>query len=487
MSGVNRIAVRPMETAPRFEARSMVIGLAVIGWVAIALMVASVLVGSVYHLVAYDHVGRVRTYAAVGLLVALLATVPSFFQGRYRVESMVFGDWKPSRSFVAWNTAVLSLAVIAFLTKTTAQFSRGWVVIFYLVGVLTLMMAEGSAAAMIRHALRRAWIGPRRIMLVGTEREIAAFHQRAKKDAAEAERLATRIVALTILPEATVAAAGAASANQALAQGIARARETLPDDIVILTPWSDHEKINAIVEGFSVVPVPVHVDGGAILDRWGDSRVSRVGAAVTLSVSESPLSPAQVLVKRVFDIVVATLGLIVLAPVLLAVALGVILTSPGPVFFRQRRLGFNQREFRIFKFRTMTSLDDGATVVQAKVDDPRITRFGRWLRRFNIDELPQLINVVRGEMSLVGPRPHAVAHDLAYQQRILRYPRRLNMKPGITGWAQISGLRGETDTDEKMRKRVESDLYYIDNWSIALDLYILVMTVLSGAAYRNAR
>jgi lipopolysaccharide/colanic/teichoic acid biosynthesis glycosyltransferase len=162
------------------------------------------------------------------------------------------------------------------------------------------------------------------------------------------------------------------------------------------------------------------------------------------------------------------------------------LDSPGPVFFAQRRYGFNQQPFRIIKFRSMRTLDDGAVIRQVSADDPRVTRIGRWLRRWNVDEIPQLFNVLTGDMSLVGPRPHALSHDREYERRISLYARRHNVKPGITGWAQIHGHRGETDTDDKMRNRVEHDLFYIDNWSLWLDLKIIARTVLSPTAYRNA-
>ncbi len=199
-----------------------------------------------------------------------------------------------------------------------------------------------------------------------------------------------------------------------------------------------------------------------------------------------PLSLLEVVQKRIFDLVVAAFALIPLTPLLVLVAVLVRIGSPGQVFFVQRRYGFNQQPFRIVKFRTMGTLDDGAVIVQARPDDPRLTRIGRWLRRLNIDEIPQLFNVLTGDMSLVGPRPHALSHDREYERRISLYARRHNVKPGITGWAQIHGLRGETDTDEKMRKRVEYDLFYIDNWSLWLDLKIIARTVLSAAAYRNA-
>ena len=195
---------------------------------------------------------------------------------------------------------------------------------------------------------------------------------------------------------------------------------------------------------------------------------------------------ADVAAKRAFDAAAAATALLLLAPFFALVALAIKLDSRGPVFFMQRRYGFNQRPFRIRKFRTMLTMDDGDVVRQASANDPRITRVGRFLRRWNLDELPQLVNVIRGEMSLVGPRPHALAHDREFERRIALYARRHNVKPGITGWAQVNGFRGETDTDDKMRARVEHDLHYIDNWSMGLDLVILAKTVLSPKAYRNA-
>jgi len=190
--------------------------------------------------------------------------------------------------------------------------------------------------------------------------------------------------------------------------------------------------------------------------------------------------------KRVLDLVAAIALLVMFAPVLAVVALLVRLDSKGPVFFRQTRTGLRGRAFAIVKFRTMRVLDDGAVIAQTRRDDPRLTKVGRWLRRWNIDEIPQLFNVLIGDMSLVGPRPHALSHDHDYERRISLYARRHNVKPGITGWAQINGYRGEIDTDDKIRKRVEHDLFYIDNWSMWLDLKIIARTVLSPAAYRNA-
>ena len=206
----------------------------------------------------------------------------------------------------------------------------------------------------------------------------------------------------------------------------------------------------------------------------------------SLQLTRMPLSRLERCAKRALDLVLAGAGLLLLTPVLIVVAIMIKLDSPGPVLFLQHRYGFNQKPFRIIKFRTMRTLDDGAFIPQAKRDDPRVTKLGAWLRRWNIDEIPQLFNVLKGDMSLVGPRPHALSHNREYEQRISLYARRHNVKPGITGWAQIHGFRGETDSDDKMRSRVEFDLYYIDNWSLWLDLQILIRTVISPSSYRNA-
>jgi exopolysaccharide biosynthesis polyprenyl glycosylphosphotransferase len=207
---------------------------------------------------------------------------------------------------------------------------------------------------------------------------------------------------------------------------------------------------------------------------------------ISLQLTRMPLSHLELLFKHAFDLVLASVALLLCTPVLVVAALLIKLDSAGPIFFLQHRHGFNQKPFRIIKFRTMRALEDGAVVRQATQDDPRITNLGSWLRRWSIDELPQLFNVIKGDMSLVGPRPHALSRDRDYERRIALYARRHNVKPGITGWAQIHGYRGETNTDEKMEKRLEHDLYYIDNWSLMLDLQILTRTVLSPATYRNA-
>jgi len=186
------------------------------------------------------------------------------------------------------------------------------------------------------------------------------------------------------------------------------------------------------------------------------------------------------------DVTLAGMAVIALLPLLAIVALAIKLDSPGPVFFRQQRCGFNGRSFRIYKFRTMSVLEDGPSIVQAQLGDKRFTRLGSWLRRTSIDELPQLLNVLNGTMSLVGPRPHAVAHDNEFDKVVRNYAFRRRVKPGLTGWAQVNGCRGPTPTHASIEQRVEFDLWYIDNWSLSLDISILLRTPIELVRGDNA-
>jgi undecaprenyl-phosphate galactose phosphotransferase/putative colanic acid biosynthesis UDP-glucose lipid carrier transferase len=216
------------------------------------------------------------------------------------------------------------------------------------------------------------------------------------------------------------------------------------------------------------------------------STCGQLACEFTVELQRPPLTSGELALKRVCDLVLATVLLLALAPLFLVVGLLIKLDSAGPVIFSQRRRGFNGQDFRIFKFRTMNVQEDGHMVAQTRRNDPRVTRVGRVLRATSIDELPQLLNVLFGQMSLVGPRPHAVAHDDGYTIMIAKYALRQHMKPGLTGWAQVNGYRGETAQIELMERRVECDLWYIKNWSFWLDLRILFRTCFELARGRNA-
>jgi putative colanic acid biosynthesis UDP-glucose lipid carrier transferase len=216
------------------------------------------------------------------------------------------------------------------------------------------------------------------------------------------------------------------------------------------------------------------------------ARFDELEGIPVVAICESPFAGFNSVLKRLSDIVFASAALLALWPVMLAITIGIKWTSPGPVLFKQRRYGLDGAEIMVYKFRSMKVLEDGAVVRQATRDDDRITPFGAFLRRTSLDELPQFLNVLQGTMSIVGPRPHAVAHNEQYRKLIKRYMLRHKVKPGITGWAQINGFRGETETVEKMQSRVAYDLDYMRNWSVALDVWIMLRTVTVVFRDRNA-
>jgi putative colanic acid biosysnthesis UDP-glucose lipid carrier transferase len=215
-------------------------------------------------------------------------------------------------------------------------------------------------------------------------------------------------------------------------------------------------------------------------------RLQDMNGVPVVGICETPFTGTNALTKRISDVVLASIIVVLISPILLAVAIGVKLSSPGPAIFKQRRNGLDGHEIVVYKFRSMRAMDNGPVVKQATKDDPRITRFGAFIRRTSLDELPQFFNVLQGRMSIVGPRPHAVAHNEEYRELIKAYMVRHKVKPGITGWAQVNGHRGETDTIEKMQARVEYDLEYLRNWSLGLDLQIIARTARMMFFDRNA-
>jgi len=264
------------------------------------------------------------------------------------------------------------------------------------------------------------------------------------------------------------------------------AREGKLDLVYIAFSLKGQNRILEIINELTDTGVRIHLVPDLFVFDLLHSRLINLGPVPTVSIYESPYFGADGWVKRAEDLVIGSLILIAISFPMLLIAIGVKLTSKGPVIFKQRRYGMDGSEIRIWKFRSMTVTDDGDVVKQATKNDQRITKFGAFLRKTSLDELPQFINVLKGEMSIVGPRPHAVAHNEEYRRIIGGYMLRHKVKPGITGWAQVNGWRGETDTVEKMEKRVEHDIYYIRNWSLWLDLLIIVKTLFVGFVNKNA-
>ncbi len=436
------------------------------------------LIGIAYHLVVHGQLISPFTFLDVSLLAGGAFSMTSLVRGDYAIANILFVRSRFLQIVDLWNLTFILLLVLGFVTKSVEHYSRGTFLLIYVLtpAVLTLLRVVIGRFALM--ASQSGLIHFRRIFLFGSKESVQEFVERN-----DLRANGVLVVGCHFVTD-DQSHSGMLDADLDLA--VAAARKTDPESILLLLPTSTKEMVDSCIDRFMELPHEIHLDPGRILQRFSDARLSRTRNFVSLRLTRTPLSQIEIASKRAFDVVGATAGLILLAPLLIAVAIMIKLDSKGPVFFLQRRYGFNQRPFRIVKFRTMHTLDDGHVITQATRDDPRVTKVGHWLRRLNIDEIPQLFNVLMGDMSLVGPRPHAVAHDKEYQKKISIYARRQKVKPGITGWAQVNGFRGATDTQEAMEQRVLHDLYYIENWSLLLDVWIMIRTVFSATAYRNA-
>ena len=264
------------------------------------------------------------------------------------------------------------------------------------------------------------------------------------------------------------------------------ARAQRVDVIYIALPMASQPRILRLLEDLRDTTASIYFVPDIFVSDLIQARVDSIGGLPVVAVCESPFHGFNGFIKRLSDLIFATLILVLVSPLLVAIAVGVKLSSPGPVLFKQRRYGLDGRKIVVYKFRSMTVAEDGDLVRQATRNDSRITRFGAFLRSTSLDELPQFINVVQGRMSIVGPRPHAVAHNEMYRKLIRGYMIRHKVRPGITGLAQVMGFRGETDTVDKMKARIEHDLQYLRNWSVLLDLQIILKTVVVVLGKQNA-
>lgn len=450
------------------------------------ILLTAYLVEASYYEFVFDQqlaLGMTGSFQLAGL-VAVFVLLTNLVREEYNIDTQLTRGPRRRRMAGLWLAAWGIVLVVGFATKTTNDFSRAVAVGFFLAGLPALYLSRLAVLGLVRRATSPSSSSINRVHLVGFEEDIAGFH--ASNDA---EALGLRVVGTSYLRRVDPredADLRRARMSEDLDLAVSVVRFLRPDDVFILVPWTDAADIERCVDAFLRVPAALHLRPGSVMDRFPDLTLARVGRLSGINIGRRPLNLGEIVLKRALDIAVAGAALVLLAPLLASIALMIKLDSPGPVFFRQRRYGFNQQAFGVFKFRSMKT-EQNAVFRQATRNDSRITRIGAILRRTNLDELPQLINVLMGEMSLVGPRPHALAHDRSFERRIALYARRHNVMPGITGWAQVNGLRGETLTDLDMERRVNHDLHYIDNWSIWLDIQILVQTVVSPRAYRNAR
>jgi undecaprenyl-phosphate galactose phosphotransferase/putative colanic acid biosynthesis UDP-glucose lipid carrier transferase len=408
--------------------------------------------------------------AAVSVLVAVNFVLLVTVQRGYEIKAMEHPLRQTRIAMVTWTGA------IAFAMKISDSFSRGATISFFAAGELLICGWKGGAAVLISQARQTGAFTNHRVVVIA-EHGLAA----ASSSLAELCRHGYRLARILEISSAELSSPLLmSSVNEPVMEVVAYARENGIEDVFLLISWNKQHAIDSILDALKVLPLPVHLLPDPALARFLRYPISQDNGTWTTELRRAPLSRDELRLKRSFDLLGATLALVVFAPIMVAAAILVACDSRGPILFRQTRNGFNGKAFRIFKFRSMTVTEDGPRIVQATAHDIRVTGIGRWLRRTSIDELPQLFNVLSGEMSLVGPRPHAAAHNCEYEKVIGNYAFRHHVKPGITGWAQVNGCRGETREVGLMEKRVEYDLWYINNWSVWLDVRILIETAMLG-------
>jgi putative colanic acid biosynthesis UDP-glucose lipid carrier transferase len=441
---------------------------------------ASVLVAYFYHHYVLVIQTDVQRFAAAGIVGATGLTALLRRDGYYEFESLLSSSRSMRAVIARWALIVLGLIAFGYALKVSENFSRFW--LFAWTGVVTvaLVSARIIAAAVLRRAVREGGVFSRRVAIVGAN-EIGS---RFADHAANPEKAISIVGVFSAGPEDAAGFGFSPVGDLRMLEQAARAGEI--DDVVIAMPKLSKDNMTALVNRLSALPVTLAICPNAHwLDHTG-GEVVRIGGAPLLTLYRRPLEGWGGLLKTIEDYAVGIPAFIIFAPVMALIAIAIRLQGKGPILFTQQRHGFNHKVFRIYKFRTMTVEEDGETIVQAHEKDPRVTPLGAFLRRYSLDELPQIFNVLKGDMSLVGPRPHALAHNHQYALTIANYSGRHKVKPGMTGWAQVNGYRGETSENERMAERVRFDLEYIDNWSLWFDAKIMALTFAAVVFPKNA-
>ena len=406
--------------------------------------------------------------------------------GGYQLKQLLRLDWQLTRILMMWAITLSLLLLTGFLGKASESYSRGWAVAWFAAVPALLSTARG----ILRLAVTR-WVEGghfvRNIVVVGAgnegQRLIAKLQELRDKSIMvrgvfddRKSRLPRSVLGLSVL---------------GTTDDLIRVARRVPvDEVIVALPLGAEERLKALLFKLKGIATDLRLSIEPVAETFQVRGMGYVGAVPVLEIVDRPLKHWRALAKWIEDKVLGTLLVILVAPLMAITALLIKLDSSGPVFFVQERFGFNNDVIRVLKFRTMhLNLGDRSGAQRTVRNDPRVTRIGRILRALSIDELPQLINVLRGDMSLVGPRPHAIAMragDRLYCDAVEEYLHRHRVKPGITGWAQVNGLRGEVNTIEKARARVAHDLYYIERWSVWFDLKILLKTVGMLASRHNA-
>ncbi len=409
------------------------------------------------------------------LALAVLLTIGTFyFANLYKFEAITHPGDQIKKIAVICAIVFLCLVTLGYALSIGHTFSRIWAFSTFLSSVVLIYIGRTVGYYVLRKWAESGWLS-RNIVIVGAGPQ-------AKKLLERLDRIYEPWNVVVGVFDDRVNRTGPKVMGYPVLGTVddlfTYAREHRVDDVIVSLPWSAEKRMPEIVSKLKELPVHIRLGSDMAGFMYPRGSYSVLGGVTTMDVVSKPLSGWKVVVKYLEDKILASLLLILFSPLMALIALAVRLESGGPILFRQPRYGFNNQVFSVYKFRTMyNGRSNGTGAPDVRWDDPRVTRLGRLLRRTRLDELPQLFNVLGGTMSLVGPRPHEVAHNEAYGKPVGGYFSRHRVKPGITGWAQIDGLAGEWNSPERMKARVDHDIYYIEHWSLFLDLQIMLKTI----------
>lgn len=438
----------------------------------------SMLSSVVYHLETIGLPGDLAQFGGFASVVAVLFIALEKNRDLYELSELLNLKSQIREITISWVFILLFLTGVAFIMKMGEDFSRGATLSFAVSGLAALIGERVLWRIFLADGLAVRKFSGREVMLIED--------QSSEVESGLLEAFARHGLQLShhfVLPADRK---DSQRRTDVIAQAVSSARGSNIEEIIVSANLDHWAQLRSLLSPLRVLPIPVNLIPVGPISELLKVPSHMIGNTLTIELQRGPRTLLERSVKRVFDVIVAGTGLILLMPLFLMTAVAIKLDSSGPIIFRQRRSGFNGRHFQILKFRTMRVLEDDETIVQAKPNDSRVTRVGHWLRRTSIDELPQLFNIIRGDMSIVGPRPHALVHDNQFDKLIGNYAYRHHVKPGLTGWAQVNGYRGQTRTVADIEDRVKLDLWYIDNWSLRADFKIIFMTVIEVMRGENA-
>lgn len=464
-----RVSARDVYSLPQFLADTVfIVGL-------------SVGTGILFHEVTRGAQGPLVAFVYTGAAVAVLFAVIGLLIARKRNLTVMTASYRLADAIENWTFAIAAFVFALFVLKSGGAVSRGTILFLYLLGLPAIAVWRVLTPLATARFVRAIGATARECIVVGDVADPLL-----EKFASELEEDGNPVPVVFKLRASCLPSLWANELTNLFSSVAKTARERGPGCIYICAGAIPSDRLAAIGRSLAPIPRAIFVVPDAQTSSLVRCRPSTVGAHIALEIRREPLGPVQRVLKRLLDVSVAAFTIALLLPLFVTIAALIKFDSSGPVFFRQTRNGHQGKPFRIWKFRSMRVQEDGPVIKQAQRGDPRVTRIGRFLRKSSLDELPQLINILTGEMSLVGPRPHAQAHDELYARSIESYELRQHVKPGLTGWAQVNGLRGETATLDAMNRRIEFDLWYAVNASVLLDVEILARTAIEVFRNKNA-